>query len=47
MDDGLEMKVQLGSVWKQGLTELSGGQRCAHVIIILTTLSYPSPTCMY
>src|SRR6267142_1849351 len=27
--DGLEIKVQLGSVWKQSLTELSGGQRCA------------------
>ncbi|KAI0311579.1 hypothetical protein OF83DRAFT_1150276, partial [Amylostereum chailletii] len=26
--DGLEIKVQLGSVWKQSLTELSGGQRC-------------------
>lgn len=27
MDGGLEVKVQLGSVWKQSLTELSGGQR--------------------
>ena len=26
--DGLEVKVQLGPVWKQSLTELSGGQRC-------------------
>ena len=26
--DGLEVKVQLGTVWKQSLTELSGGQRC-------------------
>lgn len=25
--DGLEVKVQLGAVWKQSLTELSGGQR--------------------
>lgn len=25
---GLEVKVRLGSVWKQSLTELSGGQRC-------------------
>ena len=25
--DGLEVKVQLGPVWKQSLTELSGGQR--------------------
>ena len=44
--DGLEIKVQLGSVWKQSLTELSGGQRYAHVIILLTSLSYLSPTCM-
>jgi chromosome segregation ATPase len=27
--DGLEIKVQLDNVWKQSLTELSGGQRCA------------------
>lgn len=25
--DGLEVKVAFGSVWKQSLTELSGGQR--------------------
>lgn len=25
---GLEVKVRLGTVWKQSLTELSGGQRC-------------------
>ena len=45
--DGLEIKVQLGSVWKQSLTELSGGQRYAPLIILLTTLSYSGPTCMY
>jgi structural maintenance of chromosome 2 len=27
--DGLEVKVSLGKVWKQSLTELSGGQRYA------------------
>lgn len=27
LTEGLEVKVQLGSVWKQSLTELSGGQR--------------------
>lgn len=27
LTDGLEVKVRLGSVWKQSLTELSGGQR--------------------
>ena len=26
---GLEVKVRLGTVWKQSLTELSGGQRYA------------------
>lgn len=26
--EGLEVKVSLGKVWKQSLTELSGGQRC-------------------
>lgn len=25
--EGLEVKVALGGVWKQSLTELSGGQR--------------------
>ena len=33
--DGLEIKVQLGSVWNQSLTELSGGQRCAYHRITL------------
>ena len=28
ISDGLEVKVCLGKVWKQSLTELSGGQRC-------------------
>ncbi len=27
ISDGLEVKVCLGNVWKQSLTELSGGQR--------------------
>jgi structural maintenance of chromosome 2 len=29
ISDGLEVKVMLGKVWKQSLTELSGGQRYA------------------
>ena len=36
--DGLEVKVRLGSVWKQSLTELSGGQRyvsCALALIVI------------
>ena len=28
IQEGLEVKVCLGKVWKQSLTELSGGQRC-------------------
>jgi structural maintenance of chromosome 2 len=31
ISDGLEVKVMLGKVWKQSLTELSGGQRYVHV----------------
>ena len=27
LTQGLEVKVRLGNVWKQSLTELSGGQR--------------------
>lgn len=27
LTDGLDVKVQLGSIWKESLTELSGGQR--------------------
>ena len=30
--DGLEVKVCLGKVWKQSLTELSGGQRYVHTL---------------
>lgn len=37
LTEGLEVKVRLGSVWKQSLTELSGGQRC-----VLLSLSLPS-----
>lgn len=32
--DGLEVKVSLGKVWKQSLTELSGGQRLAHRLLL-------------
>lgn len=30
LTQGLEVKVRLGNVWKQSLTELSGGQRWVH-----------------
>ncbi len=36
--DGLEVKVQLGTVWKQSLTELSGGQRYGLLGHILTSI---------
>jgi structural maintenance of chromosome 2 len=32
ISDGLEVKVMLGKVWKQSLTELSGGQRYVQTI---------------
>ena len=35
ISDGLEVKVCLGKVWKQSLTELSGGQRYALVFCSL------------
>lgn len=34
--EGLEVKVCLGKVWKQSLTELSGGQRFGYVKGLLT-----------
>lgn len=36
ISDGLEVKVSLGKVWKQSLTELSGGQRHVPYIGICT-----------
>jgi structural maintenance of chromosome 2 len=36
--DGLEVKVSLGKVWKQSLTELSGGQR--YVLVFNTSTSF-------
>ena len=42
---GLEVKVRLGSVWKQSLTELSGGQRCVTVHVSLNVkFSFRSQT---
>lgn len=46
--DGLEVKVSLGKVWKQSLTELSGGQRYAsasshyHLICANSSMNYSS-----
>lgn len=33
--DGLEIKVRLGAVWKQSLTELSGGQRYVEQLVLM------------
>jgi chromosome segregation ATPase len=33
LTQGLEVRVQLGSVWKQSLTELSGGQRYVYSVL--------------
>lgn len=43
--EGLEIRVNLGGVWKQSLTELSGGQRSLVALsLILSLLSYkPAP----
>jgi len=45
ISQGLEIKVNLGGVWKQSLTELSGGQRSLVALsLILSLLSYkPAP----
>jgi len=45
ISQGLEIKVNLGGVWKQSLTELSGGQRSLVALsLILSLLCYkPAP----
>ncbi|KCV68351.1 hypothetical protein H696_05268 [Fonticula alba] len=45
VSDGLEIKVNLGGVWKESLTELSGGQRSLVALsLILALLKYkPAP----
>ena len=35
ISDGLEVKISLGKVWKQSLSELSGGQRYVHFTSLL------------
>lgn len=44
---GLEVKVQLGSVWKQSLTELSGGQRSLIALSLIMSLLQFKPAPMY
>lgn len=44
---GLEVKVQLGSVWKESLVELSGGQRSLVALALIMSLLQFRPAPMY
>ncbi|KAF9164518.1 Structural maintenance of chromosomes protein 2 [Actinomortierella ambigua] len=45
--DGLEVKVCLGGVWKNSLTELSGGQRSLIALSLILSLLQFKPAPMY
>ncbi|GAO47330.1 hypothetical protein G7K_1538-t1 [Saitoella complicata NRRL Y-17804] len=45
--EGLEVKVCLGKVWKQSLTELSGGQRSLIALSLIMSLLQFKPAPMY
>ena len=45
--DGLEVKVAFGSVWKESLTELSGGQRSLLALSLILSLLLFKPAPMY
>jgi structural maintenance of chromosome 2 len=45
--DGLEVKVALGGVWKDGLAELSGGQRSLIALSLILALLQFKPAPMY
>ncbi|KAF5323649.1 hypothetical protein D9758_017138 [Tetrapyrgos nigripes] len=47
LTDDLEVKVQLGSVWKQSLTELSGGQRSLIALSLIMALLQFQPAPMH
>ncbi|TCD71064.1 Structural maintenance of chromosomes protein 2 [Steccherinum ochraceum] len=47
LTQGLEVKVQLGTVWKQSLTELSGGQRSLIALSLIMSLLQFKPAPMY
>ncbi|PMD23152.1 RecF/RecN/SMC protein [Hyaloscypha hepaticicola] len=47
INEGLEVKVSLGKVWKQSLTELSGGQRSLIAISLIMSLLQFKPAPMY
>ncbi|KAK4552078.1 Structural maintenance of chromosomes protein 2 [Recurvomyces mirabilis] len=45
--EGLEVRVCLGKVWKESLTELSGGQRSLIALSLILSLLQYSPAPMY
>ncbi|KAK9146390.1 hypothetical protein Sjap_006293 [Stephania japonica] len=45
--DGLEVRVAFGSVWKQSLTELSGGQRSLLALSLILALLLFKPAPLY
>ncbi|KAG8704817.1 Structural maintenance of chromosomes protein 2 [Ceratobasidium sp. 395] len=47
LTEGLEVKVRLGQVWKQSLTELSGGQRSLIALSLIMALLQFKPAPMY
>ncbi|KAK0629885.1 RecF/RecN/SMC [Bombardia bombarda] len=47
ISEGLEVKVCLGKVWKQSLTELSGGQRSLIALSLIMALLQFKPAPMY
>eukprot|EP00922_Rhytidocystis_sp_ex-Travisia-forbesii_P015230 GHVS01022736.1.p1 GENE.GHVS01022736.1~~GHVS01022736.1.p1 ORF type:complete len:810 (+),score=142.43 GHVS01022736.1:509-2938(+) len=47
LTDGLELKVAFNSVWRQGLTELSGGQRSLLALSLVLSLLKCKPAPVY
>jgi len=45
--DGLEVRVAFGSVWKQSLSELSGGQRSLLALSLILALLLFKPAPLY
>lgn len=45
--DGLEMRVSFGNVWKESLTELSGGQKSLLALSLILSLLLFKPAPMY
>lgn len=47
IEQGIEIKVRLGNVWKKSLTELSGGQRSLIALALILSLLQFKPAPMY